>query len=53
MLIEEENLKEKIRKAQEGDERVVKIVEELKQSGMKTLKDEKWSIEEELVLKKD
>jgi len=40
MLIEEENLKEKIRKAQKGDKRVVKTVEELKQSEMKTLKDE-------------
>ena len=30
MLIEEENLKEKIRKAQKGDKRVVKTVEELK-----------------------
>jgi len=53
MLIEEENLKKKIRKAQEGDKRVVKAVEELKQSGMKTLKDEEWSIKEELVLKED
>ena len=53
MLIEEENLKEKIRKAQKGDKRVVKAVEELKQSGMKTLKDEEWSIKEELVLKED
>jgi len=39
-LIEEENLREKIRKAQEEDKRVVKTVEELKQSGMKMLKDE-------------
>jgi len=38
-LIEEENLREKIRKAQEEDKRVVKTVEELKQSGMKMLKD--------------
>ena len=52
-LIEEENLKEKIRKAQKGDKRVVKVVEELKQSEMKILKDEKWLIEEGLVLKKD
>ena len=52
-MIEEENLKEKIRKAQKGDKRVVKAVEELKQSEMKILKDEKWLIEEGLVLKKD
>ena len=38
-MIEEENLREKIRKAQEEDKRVVKTVEELKQSGMKMLKD--------------
>ena len=52
-LIEEENLKEKIRKVQERDKGVVKTVEELKQSKMKTLKDEKQSIEEGLVLKED
>ena len=40
-MIEEENLKEKIRKVQERDKGVVKTVEELKQSKMKTLKDEK------------
>jgi len=53
VLIEKKNLKEKIRKAQKGDKRVVKTVEELKQSRIKIFKDEKWSIEEELVLKKD
>ena len=41
MIIEEENLKERIRKAQEGDEKVVKAVEELKRAGIKILKDEK------------
>ena len=41
-LIEKGNMKEKIRKAQEGDKRVVKAVEEPKQSGMKTLKDEEY-----------
>ena len=40
MLIEKENLKEKIRKAQEEDKKIVKAVEELKQSGIKALKDE-------------
>jgi len=30
------------------DKRVVKVVEELKQSGIKILKDKKWSIEERL-----
>ena len=39
-MIEEGNLRERIRKAQEGDERVVKAVEELKKAGVKTLRDE-------------
>jgi len=38
-IIEEENLKEKIKRVQEGDEEVVKAVEELKKAGVKTLKD--------------
>jgi len=38
-IIEEENLKERIRKVQEGDEKVIKAVEELKKAGIKTLRD--------------
>jgi len=38
MLIKEKSLKEKIKKIQKKDERVVKVVEELKRSGVKTLK---------------
>jgi len=38
-IIEEENLKERIRKAQEGDEKVIKAVEKLKKAGIKTLRD--------------
>ena len=38
MIIEEENLKERIRKAQEGDEKVVKAVEELKRVRNKDIK---------------
>jgi len=38
-IIEEENLKERIRKVQEGDEKVVKVVEELKKAGIKMLRD--------------
>ena len=52
MIIEEENLKERIRKAQEGDEKVVKAVEELKRAGIKILKNEEWEIEDGLVMKK-
>ena len=52
MLVEEENLRERIRKAQEGDERIVKAVEELKRAGIKALKDKEWEIEDGIVLKK-
>ena len=38
-MIEERDLKERIKRAQEGDKRVVKAVEELKKAGIKTLKD--------------
>ena len=51
MLVEKNNLRKKIRKAQVKDERVVKVVEELKKTGMKILKDKKQIIEEEIVMK--
>jgi len=51
MIIEERNLKERIRRAQKGDKKVVKAVEELKRAGIKTLKDEEWKIEDGLVMK--
>jgi len=51
MLVEEGNLRERIKKAQEGDERVVKAIEELKKAGVKTLRDEEWEIEDGVVLK--
>jgi len=50
-MIEERDLKERIKKVQEGDERVVKAVEELKKAGIKTLKDEEWEIEDGIVMK--
>ena len=50
-IIEEGNLKERIKKAQEGDEKVVKAVEELKRAGIKMLKDEEWEIEDGIVMK--
>jgi len=52
MLMEEENLRKRIRKAQEGDEKIVKAVEELKRAGIKVLKDKEWEIEDGIVLKK-
>jgi len=50
-IIEKGDLKKKIKKAQEEDERVVKVVEELKKAGIKTLKDEEWEIEDGIVMK--
>ena len=50
-IVEEGDLKEKIKIAQKRDERIVKAVEELKRAGVKTLRDEEWEIEEGIVLK--
>jgi len=44
-------LKERIKRAQEGDEKVVKVVEELKRAGIKILKNEEWEIEDGIVMK--
>jgi len=51
-VAEEGNLRERIKRAQERDERVVKVVEELKKTRIKTLKDEEWGIENGIVIKK-
>jgi len=51
-IIEEEILRERIKKAQEGDKKIVKAVEELKKAGVKTLRDKEWEIEDGVVLKK-
>jgi len=53
IMVEEGNLKDKIRKAQEEDEKVVKVVEELKKAGIKTLRDEEWEIEDGIIIKKE
>jgi len=50
-IVEEENLRERTKRAQEGNERVIKAVEELKKAGVKTLRDEEWEIEDGVVLK--
>jgi len=52
-LVEKNNLRERIREAQEKDEQVVKAVEKLKRSGIKSIKDKEWSIEDGLVLKEE
>jgi len=51
-VIKEGDLRERIKKAQEGDEKVVKAVEELKKVGVKMLRDKEWEIEDRVVLKK-
>jgi len=38
-LVEENNLRKRIQKVQEKDEKVVKTVEKLKKAGMKMLRD--------------
>ena len=52
-IMEEEDLRERIKKAQEGDEKIVKVVEELKRAGIKALKNEEWEVEDEIVLKEE
>ena len=51
MLVEEGDLKERIKRAQESDKKIVKAVEELKKVGIKMLKDEEWEIEDGIVMK--
>jgi len=41
-IIEKGNLKERIRRTQKGDKKIVKAVKELKRTGIKMLKDEEW-----------
>ena len=53
MIIEKGNLKERIKKAQEGNEKVVKVVEELKKAEIKMLKDKEWEIKDGIVMKKE
>ena len=47
----EEEIIKKIKEARDKDEEVIKVVEEIKRAGVKTLRDEEWQIEEGLVLK--
>jgi len=52
-LVEEEDLKERIKRAQEDNKKVVKAAEKLKKAGIKILKDEEWEIEEGIVMKEE
>jgi len=51
IVIEEGDLRKRIKKAQEEDKKVVKAIEELKKARVKTLRDEEWEIENGVVLK--
>ena len=47
----EKEIVKRIKEARNKDEEVIKVVEEMKKAGVKTLRDKKWQIEEGLVLK--
>jgi len=53
LLIEgvEEEIINKIKKSETKDDKIVKVVEEMKKAGIKVLRNDKWQIEDELVLK--
>jgi len=50
-MMQEEDLRERIKKVQEGDKKIVKAVEELKRVEIKALKDKEWEVEDRIVLK--
>jgi len=54
LLIEkaEKEIIEKIKKSEAKNDEVIKAVEEIKKVGVKVLRNEKWQIEDDLVLKK-
>jgi len=55
LLIEEaeKEIIEKIKKSEAKNDEVIKAVEEIKKVGVKVLRNEKWQIEDDLVLKKE
>jgi len=55
-VVEEEPkkvIKEKIKRTRGEDEKVVKVVEEMKKAGVRNLRENKWEIEEKLILKEE
>jgi len=48
-----EEIIEKIKKSEEKDDKVVKIVEKIKKVRVKVLRNNKWQIEDKLVLKEE
>ena len=53
VLIEGVDLLKKVRKSKVKDNKVIKAVEEMKQAGVKMLRDEEWKEEEGLMLKEE
>jgi len=51
VLIEEVDLLEKVRKSKVQDDKVIKVVEEMKWVGVKMLRDKEWRKENRLILK--
>ena len=47
----EKKILKKIKEAREKDEEMIKAVEEMKKMGVKVLRNEKWQIKDDLVLK--
>ena len=53
VVIKGVGLLDKVRKCEAKDDKVVKAVEEMKQAGVKMLRDEEWYQEDGLILKKE
>ena len=53
VIIEEVDLLDKVRKREVRDDKVVRAVEEMKQAGVKMLRDEEWHQEDGLMLKEE
>ena len=49
----EEEIVKRIKEARDKNEKVIKVVEEIKKAGVKTLRNEEWQIKEGLVLKEE
>ena len=49
----EVNIVEKIKKARGKNKKVVKVVEEMKKVGIRTLRGEEWQLERDLILKEE
>jgi len=49
----EEKILKKIKEAREKNEEMIKVVEEIKKTGVKVLRNKDWQIEDDLVLKEE